>query len=241
MWGGRGGGDGGSRDTVPTVGGGGGGGEGDGGEGGMEGGGSPWGSTWSRSRLSRCHAEGEPAAWASENGARRFVAPSAAPSCSVRCCSCGHSLTTGGGGGDVVVVDSSECALFGGHDASRAHRLTANVARSVAAFSISLWCAAARALLRCCLVDGSRTCESLASPLAGLTLASGLAFKRFSLKSVYVTVPSTCTRNECIFISSASVAARRTARRVALLEFHRAAGLPGACIVGKPSEEDRIK
>ena len=48
-----------------------------------------------------------------------------------------------------------------------------------------------------------------------------------SCRRVQVTVPSTWTRKECIFISFAWAAWRRTSRRAARLQIWRDAGLPG--------------
>ena len=105
-------------------------------------------------------------------------------------------------------------------------------ARKACAFCISTACDRARSRLRSSRFDGSRICESIALPTSGLSMAAGLAFPRCSWKSVHVTVPSMWMRNECMFNSFASAAVRRVARRVALLHFGRAIGLPGARVVG---------
>ena len=199
----------------------------DGGEGGREGGGCPAG--WSTSARFARASEGD-APMAGDGGAR-FSTRSVM--CSCLCCmmhsSVGGGSGGGGGGGCGRGGDGRAVARFHRPSAKRRRPRDVSCASSVA-------CDCARARLRSWRFDGSCFFEPIASPMAGLSLASGLACTRFLCKSVHVTVPSTWMRNECMFNSFASAAVRRVARRVALLMIGRAPAAPGARFGEKPSD-----
>ena len=136
----------------------------------------------------------------------------------------------GGGGGGCVVVGGA-----GGGGSRVAHHRTTCCARNSSARRVSSACAEARARDRSARVDGSEV-RAVVSPLLG---SLGLPLEEL-LQGVHVMLPSAWMRNECMFVSFASAAARRTSRRAARLSLGRDAGNPGSSAVLAVDVERRM-
>ena len=174
----------------------------------MEGGGCP-SSASARCVFGAARGAGDSAPAVGDSCAR-FVARSSSMR-SAFCGKAGHSSAGGGGG----CGGEGGCRGGGGGCVdARCHCRRSDFMRKVVALSSSARCATARSVLRCCDFVGELGCERAAS-------CSDLVGCGFSSLRIHVMLPSLWTRNECIFISSASVAACRMTRRVARLNFGR--------------------
>jgi hypothetical protein len=124
---------------------------------------------------------------------------------------------------DCCGVASSGRGCGGGGVKARFHLPSANRRRPLLVSCASrATCACARARLRSVCFDGALESCALPSPRVGLGCSA------FGCLSVHVMVPSTWMRNEWKFASSASLAARRTARRAAWLKVARGPRKPEA-------------